>query len=77
MTTKVSLEEYLARFPAEKVSTCFSYGSHTARGREGSYYCANCNRYAGEAYENDRNVPMKNEEEGHCWVCLEENVNDY
>jgi hypothetical protein len=68
--TELLMNEYLAKFPAEWVNTCFSHGPHTSQGREGSYYCAGCDKYLGDVYEFRKDdVPMKNEEGGHCHTC--------
>lgn len=78
--TKVSLDVYLAAFSEEPVEVCFSRGRQSMYGREGSYYCANCNVWIGDVYawsveKAKEQVPMKNEKLGHCFRCLEENVN--
>lgn len=65
-----TLKEYLARFPEERVDTCYAQGGSGMYGREGSYYCAGCGKYLGDvtSYHED-DLPMKNEEGGHCYTC--------
>lgn len=74
----MSMEEYLAQFPDEVVSYSFARGGHTMMGREGSYYCANCDKYIGDCHSNDISwLPKQNESSGHCYSCKNENVEGY
>ena len=73
---KMSEEEYLAQFPEEPADTCFAQGGQTMYGREGAYYCANCDAYIGDIYST-REAPMKNELGAHCWACKEAYIEDY
>ena len=67
---KETLKDYLARFPEERVDTCYAKGGTGMSGREGSYYCAGCGKCLGDVYSfHEDLLPMKNEEGGHCYNC--------
>jgi len=74
----MELDDYLKQFTEEKVDTCFSHGGFGMYGREGSWYYACCDKYAGDVYSADISwLPYKNSIEAHCEKCLREAGIDY